>query len=108
MADVNIKVDAAKLRSLAESVSKAQKSLKESCSQAQGQIDSLKNIWTGEAATTYQTSFKKIIATCNEQLLIMEKMASSLYDSADQYAKSVKAVENAAKNIPKLPNDLFK
>lgn len=108
MADVNIKVDAAKLRSLAESVSKAQKSLKESCSQAQGQIDSLKNIWTGEAATTYQTSFKKIIATCNEQLLIMEKMASSLYDSADQYAKSVKSVENAAKNIPKLPKDLFK
>ena len=108
MSEVNIQVDAAKLRSLAESLDKTQKGLKESCSQAKGQIDSLKNVWTGEASNTYQASFNKLIGECNEALNVLNKMVNSLYDSADKYDKSVKSVENAAKEIPKLPNNLFK
>lgn len=108
MAEVNIKVDAAKLRSLAESVDKVQSGLKETCYSAKKEIDSLKNIWTGDAAQAYQTNFSKLMNDCNETLNILSKMVNSLYDSADKYDKSVKAVENDAKNIPKLPTNLFK
>ncbi len=107
MADVNIKVDAAKLRSLAESLSKVQSGLKESCYSAKGQIDSLKGVWTGGAADTYQTSFQKLMDECNESLNVLGKMVNSLYDSADRYEKSMKAVQNDVKNIPKLPTGMF-
>ncbi len=108
MADVNLTVDAAKLRSLAEYVDKVQTGLRESCYSAKGQIDSLKNIWTGEAANTYQKSFQQLMDACNESLGVMGKMVNSLYESADRYDKNVKAVQNDAKNIPKLPTNLFK
>ena len=109
MADTtNIQVDAKKLRSLAESVDKVQSELRESCYTAKEQIDSLKNIWTGEAANTYQTSFQKLMDDCNEALTVLGKMVNSLYDSADKYDKTMKTVENDAKNIPKLPTNLFK
>lgn len=108
MAEVNVSVDAAKLRALADSLNKVQTGLKESCYSAKGQIDSLKNIWTGDAATSYQSSFQKLMGECNEALTVMGKMVNSLYDSADKYDKSVKNVVNEAKNIPKLPTDLFK
>ncbi|MCR4903477.1 MAG: WXG100 family type VII secretion target [Butyrivibrio sp.] len=108
MAEVNINIDAGKLRSLAESLDKVQNGLKESCYSAKGQIDGLKNIWTGEAASTYQTSFQKLMDECSEALNIMGKMVNSLYDSADTYDKSIKAVESDVKNIPKLPTNLFK
>ncbi len=108
MADVNLQVDAAKLRSLAESVDKVQAGLKESCYSAKGQIDGLKNIWTGEAANTYQTSFQKLMDSCNEALNTLGKMVNSLYDSADRYDRTVKTVQNDVKDIPKLPTNLFK
>ena len=108
MSEVNINVDAAKLRSLAESLDKVQTGLRESCYGAKGQIDSLKNIWTGEAAATYQSSFQKLMDECSEALEVMGKMVNSLYDSADKYEKSIKAVESDVKNIPKLPTNLFK
>ena len=107
MADVNIKVDAAKLRSLAESIDKVQSALRESCYSAKNQIDSLKNIWTGEAASSYQTSFQKLMDEFNESLTVLGKMVNSLYDSADRYDKSMKEVQNDVKDIPKLPTGLF-
>ncbi len=107
MSDTNVQVDAAKLRSLAESVDKVQTSLRESCYGAKSQIDSLKNIWTGEAATTYQTSFQKLMDDCNEALTVLGKMVNSLYDSADRYDKTMKTVESDVKNIPKLPTNMF-
>ncbi len=107
MADVNVKVDAAKLRSLAESIDKVQSGLRESCYSAKGQIDSLKNIWTGEAASTYQASFQRLMDSCNESLEVLGKMVNSLYDSADRYDKATKAVQNDVKDIPKLPTNMF-
>ncbi len=47
MAEVNLEVDAAQLRSLAESVDKASNGLREACYGAKGQIDGLKGVWTG-------------------------------------------------------------
>jgi WXG100 family type VII secretion target len=108
MADGNIQVDAAKLRSVAESIDKAQSGLREGCYSAKSQIDSLKNIWTGEAAQTYQSSFQKLLDECNEALTVLGKMVNSLYESADQYDKTMKSVESDVKNIPKLPTNLFK
>ena len=108
MAEVNLQVDAAKLRSLAESIDKVQSSLRESCYSAKGQIDSLKNVWTGEAANSYQTGFQKLMDACNESLNTLGKMVNSIYESADRYDKTVKAVQNDVKDIPKLPNNLFK
>ena len=108
MAEGNIQVDAAKLRSLAESIDKSQTGLREGCYSAKSQIDSLKNIWTGEAAQTYQSSFQKLMDDCNEALTVLGKMVNSLYDSADKYEKTMKTVESDVKNIPKLPTNLFK
>ena len=108
MSDINIEVDAAKLRSHAESIDKVQSSLRESCYSAKEKIDSLKNIWTGEAANTYQGSFQKLMDECNEALETLAKMVNSLYDSADGYEKTMKSVQAAVKDIPKLPTDLFK
>ena len=108
MAEVNLQVDAARLRSLAESIDRVQTGLKGSCYSAKGQIDSLKNIWTGEAANTYQHSFQKLMDECSNALDTLGKMVNSLYESADRYDKSTKAVQNDAKNIPKLPTNLFK
>ncbi len=108
MADGNLQVDAAKLRSVAEAIDKAQSGLKEGCYSAKSQIDSLKNIWTGEAAQTFQGSFQKLMDECNEALNVLGKMVNSLYDSADQYDKTMKTVESDVKNIPKLPTNLFK
>lgn len=108
MADGSIQVDAAKLRSMAESIDKSQSGLREGCYEAKSRIDSLKNIWTGEAAQTYQTSFQKLMDECNDALTVLGKMVNSLYDSADQYEKTMKDVESDVKNIPKLPTDLFR
>lgn len=108
MAEVNLQVDAAKLRSLAESIDKVQSGLRESCYSAKGQIDSLKNVWTGEAANTYQTSFQKLMDSCNESLNTLGKMVNSIYESAERYDKTVKAVQNDVKDIPKLPTNMFK
>ena len=108
MAEVNMEVDAAQLRSLAESVDKAQNGLRESCYSAKGRIDSLKGVWTGEAANTYQTSFQRLMDACNESLTTLGKMVNSIYDTADKYEKTIKAVQNDVKDIPKLPTNLFK
>lgn len=108
MAEVNLEVDVAHLRSLAESVDKAQSGLRESCYAAKGQIDSLKGVWTGEAASSYQVGFQKLMDACNESLTTLGKMVNSIYDSADKYEKTVKAVQNDVKDIPKLPTNLFK
>ena len=107
MADLNLEVDAKRLRSLAESIGKVQSSLRESCYSANGQIESLKNVWTGEAANTYQTSFKKLMDECNDALTTLGKMVNSLYDSADNYEKSIQTIKDDVKNIPKLPTNLF-
>ena len=108
MAGSNLEVDAAKLRQLAESIDNVQSSLRESCYGANSQIESLKNVWTGEAANSYQKSFKELMDKCNEALNTLGKMVNSLYDSADRYDKSLKAVKNDVKDIPKLPTNLFK
>ena len=108
MATNNLEVDTKKLRQLAESVDKVQSSLRESCYSANGQIDSLKNVWTGEAANSYQKSFKELMDKCNEALNTLGKMVNSLYDSADRYEKSLKTVQNDVKDIPKLPTSIFK
>lgn len=108
MAEVNLQVDAGKLRSLAESVDKAQKGLRESCYAAKAQIDGLKNVWTGEAANTYQTSFQKLMDACSQSLETLGKMVNSIYESADRYDKTIKTVQNDVKDIPKLPTNLFK
>ncbi len=108
MAEVNLEVDAARLRSLAESVDRAQNGLREACYAAKGQIDSLKGVWTGEAANSYQAGFQRLMDACNESLTTLGKMVNSIYDSADKYEKTVKAVQNDVKDIPKLPTNLFK
>ena len=108
MAEVNLQVDAAKLRSHAESIDKVQNGLRESCYSAKGQIDSLKNVWTGEAANSYQTGFQRLMDACNESLNTLGKMVNSIYESADRYDKTIKSVQNDVKDIPKLPTNMFK
>ena len=84
-----------------------EKSVK-SCYSVKAQIDGLKNIWTGEAANSYQTSFQKLMDACNESLETMGKMVNSIYETAERYDKTLKTVQNDVKNIPKLPTDFLK
>ena len=108
MAEVNIQVDAAKLRLLAESIDKVQTGLRDSCYSAKAQIDSLKNVWTGDAATTYQTGFQKLMDACNESLATLGKMVNSMYETADRYDKTFQTVQSDVKDIPKLPTNFLK
>ena len=108
MADLNIEYDAKKLRSLAEAIDKVQSSLRESCYSANGQISSLKNIWTGEAASSYQGGFAKLMNECDDALNTLGQMVNSLYETADGYEKITKTVQDDVKNIPKLPTNMFK
>ncbi|MBR5766612.1 MAG: WXG100 family type VII secretion target [Lachnospiraceae bacterium] len=108
MGDVNIQVDAAKLRLLAESIDKVEKGLKDSCYSAKAQIDSLKNVWTGDAATSYQTGFQKLMDACNESLNTLAKIVNSMYDTADRYDRTFQNVQSSVKDIPKLPTNFLK
>lgn len=104
----SIQVDSAKLRKMAESIGQIHTSLRNSTYSAKGQIDSLKNVWTGEAAATFNQSFQNMLDRCNESLITINNMVNALYDSADAYDKNEKAVQQEASKMPKLPTNSFR
>lgn len=100
-----IQVDPAKLRSVADYIGQVHTSLRNNCYAAKNQIDSLKSVWTGEAAVTYGQSFQSLLDRCSGALLTIQGMVNALYDSADAYEKNEKLVQQESSNMPKLPTN---
>ncbi len=75
---------------------------------SKGQVDSLKGIWTGGAAETFNQSFQKLLDQCAESLGTVGKMVNALYESADAYERSEKSVQQEAAKLPKLPTNTMR
>jgi WXG100 family type VII secretion target len=108
MATSEIRVNPAELRRYAETIGKCDSSYQSSLQNAKSQIDGLKNIWTGEAASAFQTSFQGLYNKCQEGLELLSRLQNALYESADNYERQEKAVEQAASNMPKLPTNMMR
>jgi len=103
-----MQVDPAALRKVADNIGQVHTGLRNNCYTAKSQIDSLKNIWTGEAAVTFNQSFQVLLDRCNESLLTIQSMVNALYASAEAYEKNEKTVEQQASKLPKLPTNGMK
>ena len=103
-----MQVDPAKLRKMADDIGQIHTTLRNNCYTAKSQIDGLKNVWTGDAAGTFQQSFQVLLDKCNESLLTIQSMVNALYDSADAYERNEKAVQQEAAKLPKLPTNTIR
>lgn len=103
-----MQVDSARLRKLADNIGQIHTNLRNNCYSAKGQIDSLKNVWTGEAAGTFNQSFQVLLDHCSESLNTISNMVNALYESADAYDRNEKAVQQEASKMPKLPTNSFR
>lgn len=104
----SMQVDPAKLRKLADNIGQVHTVLRNNCYSAKGQVDGLKNVWTGEASATFNQSFQVLLDRCNESLQTIQNMVNALYDSADAYERNEKAVQQEAEKLPKLPTNTFR
>ena len=103
-----MQVDPAKLRKIAENIGQIHTNLRNHCYTAKSQIDSLKNVWTGDAAATFNQIFQVLLDRCSESLLTIQSMVNALYESADAYEKNEKAVQQEASKMPKLPTNTIR
>ena len=104
----SMQVDPTKLRKMAEDIGQVHTVLRNNCYSAKSKIDSLKNVWTGEAAGTFNQSFQILLDRCSESLQTIQNMVNALYDSADAYEKNEKAVQQEAAKMPKLPTNTIR
>lgn len=104
----DIQADPAKLRSIADDIGKVHTSLRNTLHASNSQIGSLKGVWTGEAAVSFNASFQKVLDKCSESLGTVERLVNALYDSADAYERNEKAVQQEASKLPKLPNNIMR
>lgn len=108
MASIQIQADPAKLRKLAGDVGSCHKNLRSNLQTSKSQVDSLKGVWTGDAAATFSASFQKLLDKCNESLQTVARLENALYESADAYERNEKAVQSEASKMPKLPNNTMR
>lgn len=108
MAVNEITVNPAELRRYADELGKCFKTYQTNLMNAKSQVDSLKGIWTGDAANTFNASFQALYNKCSEGLMTVDKMANALYESADSYERNEKAVQDEAAKLPKLPTNTMR
>jgi len=108
MADNDIKVNPAELRKYADEIGKCHTTYRSSLYGSKGQVDSLRGVWTGDAATTFNASFQQLLNKCDEGLQTLGRMVNALYESADTYERNEKAVQSEASKMPKLPNNTMR
>lgn len=108
MAEMQIQADPAKLRKIAGDVGSCHKNLLSNLQTSKSQVDSLKGVWTGDAATAFAASFQKLLDKCDESLKTVGRLENALYESADTYERNEKAVQNEASKMPKLPNNTMR
>jgi WXG100 family type VII secretion target len=108
MENTELQADPAKLRNVAERIGQCYKALQSQLSNSQSQINSLKGIWTGEAAEVFQSSFSQLYGRCEETLAIVDKLGKAIYDSADNYERNEQSIMQEAENLPKLPTNTMR
>ncbi len=108
MAANEITVNAAQLRKYADEIGKCHATYRTNLSNSKGQVDSLKGVWTGDAATAFNASFQALLNRCNQGLDTLGRMVNALYDSADAYDRNEKAIQSEASKMPKLPGNTMR
>jgi WXG100 family type VII secretion target len=98
-----ITVNPAELRKFAENITKCHATYRTNLSSAKSQVDSLKGVWTGEAASAFISSYLALHNKCELGLDTLVRMIDALYASADTYERNEKAITNEASKLPKLP-----
>ena len=102
MAENIMQVDAVQMNNLAGDIRKCQSQMKTIIDNGKAQIDSLKGIWTGDGADTFNASFKVLYDKSCETLQFIQQMATALNEAAETYAASEKKIESEASNMKKL------
>ena len=105
MATNEIVVNPAELRKNADEVGKCHTVYRTNLYNSKSQVDSLKGVWTGAAADTFNASFQQLLNKCNEGLETLGRMVNALYESADAYERNEKAIQNEASKMQKLPEN---
>ena len=105
MATDEIKVDPAQLRKYADDIGKCHATYRTNLASSKSQVDSLKGVWTGAAADSFNASFGQLLNKCNEGLETLGRMVNALYESADAYDRNEKAVQSEASKMQKLPEN---
>ena len=103
-----ITANPAELRKCADEIGKCHTAYRNNLFTSKSQVDSLKGIWTGDAATAFNASFQQLLDKCSEGLETLARMENALYESADAYERNEKAVQNEASKMPKLPNNTMR
>jgi len=103
-----ITANPAELRKYADEIGKCHNAYRTSLANSKSQVDSLKGVWTGDAATAFNASFTKLYASCSEGMEVLSRMSKALYDSADAYDRSEKSVQSEASKLPKLPHNTMR
>jgi WXG100 family type VII secretion target len=103
-----ITANPAELRKYAEEIGKCHTTYRNNLYSSKSQVDSLKGVWTGSAADTFGASFQQLLDKCNEGLETLGRMVNALYESADSYERSEKAIQSEASKMPKLPNNTMR
>jgi WXG100 family type VII secretion target len=105
MAANEITVNPVELRKYADDIGKCQTVYRTNLTGSKSQIDSLKGVWTGSAADSFNASFQQMLNKCNEGVETLGRMVNALYESADAYERNEKAVQNDASKMQKLPEN---
>ena len=103
-----ITANPAELRKYGDEIGKCHTTYRTSLYNAKGQVDSLKGVWTGAAADTFNAGFQRLLDKCGEGLETLGRMVNALYDSADAYERNEKAVQSEASKLPKLPSNTMR
>lgn len=108
MAANEILANPAEIRKYADEIGKCHTTHRTSLYSSKSQVDSLKGIWTGDAAAAFNASFQQLLDKCSEGLETLGRMVNALYESADAYERNEKAVQNEAAKMPKLPKNTMR
>ncbi len=100
-----MKVNVAKLRSLASEMSKIYSSYTNSLQQAAKETEKLKSNWSGTAANAFVATYNPLSAKCNDYMNTLAKTINVLNEVADTYEASEAAIETAAEKLPSLPTN---
>ena len=103
-----ITANPAELRKCADEIGKCHTVYRNNLHTSKSQVDSLKGIWTGDAAAAFNASFQKLLDKCGEGLQTLARMENALYESADAYERNEKAVQSEASKMPKLPSNTMR
>ena len=104
-ANDQIVVDPAQLRKYADDINRCHTVYKTNLQNSTAKINSLKGVWTGDAADTFNVSFQQLNSKCNESLDALARLIKALYESADAYERNEKAVKSEASKMAKLPEN---